>query len=405
MKILMLGWELPPHNSGGLGVACYQLCKSLARRGADIEFVLPYRAQHDVKFMKVTAAQPQDVREVVRSGIAYDSYKYVYTDGREESVDIFTQQQLYEQGVDALTQQRAQEFDVIHAHDWLTFRAALRAREHTGCPLVLHVHSVERDRAGGGGGNPLVREIEGTAFLLADRIVAVSQHTKNMIVEDYDIPADKITVVHNSIDAGDLAPLDDANAYRYLTAMRAQGYRVVVNVGRLTLQKGLPNMLHAAREVIARAPKTLFLIVGSGEQYFELIELAAHLGIAKNVLFVSFQRGKRLRDAFAAGDLFVMPSISEPFGLTALEAVGYGTPVLISRQSGVAEVLRNSLQVDFWDVRSLADKILAVVQHDVLRDELHRNVYQEFQKLTWDDAATQLLRVFDHHVRAQGAAA
>lgn len=402
----MLGWELPPHNSGGLGVACYQLCKSLTRRGADIEFVLPYRADHGISFMKVTAAHPQGVQEVLRSGIAYDSYKYVYDDGHEESVDIFVQQQLYERGVDKLMQGRAEEFDVIHAHDWLTFRAALRAQEHTGCPLVLHVHSVERDRAGGGAGNPLVREIEGTAFSLADRIVAVSQHTKDMIMEDYDIPASKITVVHNSIDAAGLEPLSSDNAYHYLDTMHAQGYRVVVNVGRLTLQKGLPNLLHAMREVVARAPKTLLLIVGSGEQYFELIQLAADLGIAKNVLFTNFQRGKRLRDAYAVGDLFVMPSISEPFGLTALEAVGYGTPVLVSRQSGVAEVLRNSMRVDFWDARELANKILAVVQHDELRDELHRNLHQEFEKLTWDDAAAKLLRVFEGHAQApQGAVA
>jgi glycosyltransferase involved in cell wall biosynthesis len=399
----MLGWELPPHNSGGLGVACYQLCKSLARHGADIEFVLPYHADHDIDFMRVTAAQPHDVETVLRSGIAYDSYKYVYRDGHEEVVDIFAQQQLYEHGVAQLMDNRLQMFDVIHAHDWLTFRAALRAREHTGCPLVLHVHSVERDRAGGGTGNPLVREIEGTAFLLADRIVAVSQHTKDMIVEDYDIPADKITVVHNSIEPDDLQPLDDVNAYRYISAMRTEGYRVIVNVGRLTLQKGLPNLLYAVREVIARQPKTLLLIVGSGEQYFELLQLTASLGIAKNVLFTSFQRGKRLRDAYAIGDLFVMPSISEPFGLTALEAVGYGTPVLVSKQSGVAEVLRNSLQVDFWDVRELANKMLAVVQYDELRDELHRNVHQEFAKLSWDDAAAKLLRVFERPARRQEA--
>jgi len=203
--------------------------------------------------------------------------------------------------------------------------------------------------------------------------------------------------VHNSIDIVDLAPLDEGNAYHYLETKRRQGYRVVVAISRLTVQKGLPHLLHAAKEVIARAPKTLFLIVGSGEQYFELVQLAADLGLAKHVIFASFQRGKRLRDAYAVGDLFVMPSISEPFGLTALEAVGYGTPVLITRQSGVAEILRNSLKVDFWDVRGLANDIVAVVQNDALREELHRNAYREFVKLSWDESVTKLLNLFEHH--------
>jgi glycosyltransferase involved in cell wall biosynthesis len=235
----------------------------------------------------------------------------------------------------------SKEYDVIHAHDWLTFRAALRAKQaRTECPLILHVHSIERDRAGGETGNPLVREIEETSMLLADKVIAVSELTKQAIINEYGIPADKIDVLHNSVDHSTFEALDADNAYTYLSAMRTQGYRVVVAISRLTIQKGLPNLLYALREVVARSPKTFLLIVGSGEQYFELIQLAASLGIARNVLFTNFQRGKRLRDAYAVGDLFVMPSISEPFGLTALEAVGYGTPVLISRQSGVAEVLR-----------------------------------------------------------------
>ncbi|HUS26538.1 MAG TPA: glycosyltransferase family 4 protein [Nevskiaceae bacterium] len=399
----MLGWELPPHNSGGLGVACYQLCQALAKRGADIEFILPYRADHGIDFMQVTAAHPQGVTEVQRSGIAYDSYKYTYSDGRIEWMDMHSQQQLFEQGVAEISRTKGDVFDVIHAHDWLTFRAAMRAKQYARCPLIVHLHSVERDRAGGNAGNPLVREIENTAMVMADRVIAVSQRTKDMIVQDYGIPADKIEVVHNSIDPAALDPLDVDNAYKYLATMRAQGYRVVANVGRLTLQKGLTNLLYAAKEVVARAPKTLFLIVGSGEQYFELIQLAADLGIAKNVVFTDFQRGKRLRDAYSIADLFVMPSISEPFGLTALEAVGYGTPVLLSRQSGAAEVLRNSLKVDFWDVNEMANQIAAVVQSDALRNELHRNVYQELEKLSWDDSANKLLHVFDKHV--QGAAA
>jgi glycosyltransferase involved in cell wall biosynthesis len=391
----MLGWELPPHNSGGLGVACYQLCKALSAKGADIEFILPYKADHGIDFMTVTPAHPQGVTEILKSGIAYDSYKYTYSDGHSEVHDIYSQVHMYEQAVAKLAFDK--EFDVIHAHDWLTFRAAVRAKQMLGCPIVLHVHSIERDRAGGKRGNPLCHEIESMAFMLADRIVAVSQHTKNMIVEDYDIPPEKIEVVHNSIDVSLVEPLEGDNAYKYLTAMHDKGYRIVVAVSRLTVQKGLPNLLHAAKEVIHRAPKTLFVIVGSGEQYFELLSLSADLGIAKNVIFTGFQRGKNWRDAYAIADLFVMPSVSEPFGLTALEAVGYGTPALITRQSGVAEVLHNCLKVDFWDINEMANQITAVVQNDSLRDTLHANSRQEYNRLSWNDAADKLLGIYSQH--------
>lgn len=401
MRILMLGWELPPHNSGGLGVACYHLCKALAKKPVDIEFLLPYHAPFNEDFMKVTAAHPQGAKVVLANASAYDSYKYVFEDGHEEWVGIVGQQHAFEHAVAKIVHER--EFDVIHAHDWLTFRAALRAKQIRNVPLVLHVHSIERDRAGGQEGNPVVREIEGTAMLMADQIIAVSQLTKDAIVSDYGIPADKIEVLHNSIDHAAFSDLDDANAYRYLTAMKARGYRVVTNVGRLTIQKGLVNLLHAAKSVLERSPKTLFLIVGSGEQYFELIELAAELGISQNVIFTGFQRGKHWRDSFAIADLFIMPSVSEPFGIAPLEAIGFGAPTLISKQSGVQEVIRNSLKVDFWDVEEMANKITAVVQNDALRDDLHANAYSELTRLSWDSTADRLYDLYRQHL-PQGAA-
>lgn len=407
MKILMLGWELPPHNSGGLGVACYQLCKELSGKGVDIEFVLPHKFDGTVDFMRVTPAKPQNVTEVLRSGIAYDSYKYILSDGTEEVIDIYGQQQIYEHAVGRLIPSR--EFDVIHAHDWLTFRAGLRAQQLSGKPLILHVHSIESDRAGGRKGNPLVREIEETALLLADRVIAVSEHTKKAMVREYNLPADKIEVVHNSIDVATIQPLEGDNTYRYLVKMKSHGYQVVTNIGRLTVQKGLPNLLQAARAVIDKLPKTIFLIVGAGEQYQELIEQAARLGISKNVIMVGFQRGARWRDAFAVSDLFVMPSISEPFGLTPLEAAGYGTPSLISRQSGVAEVLQNCLKADFWDINRMADQIISVLRNPTLKGELTRNVERELGRFSWDKSADKLIGVYkQHHVARRvraGAAA
>lgn len=394
----MLGWELPPHNSGGLGTACYQLCKALSQNEADIEFIVPYEAEHDIDFMSVTAASPQGVESVTRSGIAYDSALYSYENGQSEWLDIYQQQALYEEAVPALVEER--EFDVVHAHDWLTFRAALRLKESRNWPIILHVHSVESDRAGQHGGNPLVSEIEEISLQLADKVVAVSQRTKQAIMRDYGIPAAKIEVIHNSVEPAEASPLDDNNAYQYLALMKRLGYKVVVNVGRLTVQKGLPNLLQAAKKVIAHNPKTIFLIVGSGEQYYELIEMAAGLGIGANVLFTDFQRGKRWRDAFAIADLFVMPSVSEPFGLTPLEAIGYGAPVLISKQAGVGEVLMNCLKVDFWDVREMANQIVSVVQNDSLGAELIKNARPEYDRLSWQKASDTMLKIYAKQTEA-----
>jgi glycogen(starch) synthase len=396
----MLGWELPPHNSGGLGIACYQLCKALAKKGADIEFVLPYTADHsDIDFMRINAAHPQDVQKVLQAGIAYDSFKYIKTTGEIRHVDIFGQSLIYEEAVGRIVQLAS--FDVIHAHDWLTARAALRAKMMTGKPLIMHLHSIESDRAGKEfGGNPVVREIESLALQIADRIVTVSEHTKHAVMREYGIPADKIDVVHNHFDPGNLEPQNGDNIYPYLERMKSLGYRVVANVGRLTIQKGLPNLLRAFREVVQRAPKTFLLLVGDGEQKFELITLATQLGIADKVFFTGFQRGKAYRDAYAVADLFVMPSISEPFGLVALESIGYGTPVLVSHQSGVSEVIRNCLKVDFWNINEMANMIVSVVQNDPLRDELHKNSLREYLNHSWEQSADKLWGVYHQHAGA-----
>jgi glycosyltransferase involved in cell wall biosynthesis len=383
-------------------VACYHLCKALSKKQIDIEFILPYSAPFAEDFMKVTAAHPQGAKVVMTNSGAYDSYKYVFDDGHEEHVDIVGQQMAFEDAVGRIAADK--EYDVIHAHDWLTFRAGVRAKQaRVNSPLILHVHSIERDRAGGEAGNPIVREIEETSMLLADRIIAVSELTKQAIIDDYAIPGDKIDVVHNSVDHGTFEALDADNAYKYLIKMKEQGYRVVTNVGRLTVQKGLSNFLMAAKEVIERAPKTFFLVVGSGEQYFELIEQAAALGIARNVIFTGFQRGKQWRDSFAIADLFVMPSVSEPFGIAPLESIGFGTPTLISQQSGVKEVLQNTLKVDFWDVQEMANQITAVVQNDALRDTLQKNASAELSRMSRDHTADKLHAIYTRHL--EGAVA
>ena len=390
MKVLMLGWELPPHNSGGLGVACFQLCKKLSKKGVDITFVLPYEHQHDFDFMNVVSAKIADISAI--TGV-YDSALYKKSSGLlGDVVDIHY---AYAKAMENILTK--QDFDVIHAHDWLTFRAALRAREILLKPLVLHVHSIESDRAAGGHGNPLVREIERLGLLLADKIVAVSELTRQKIINEYNIPPSKVIVAHNGVDLDEMQPLDSDNSYRVLERFKEQGYKIVVNVGRLTIQKGLTNLLLSAKAVVDKQPKTIFMIVGSGDQYRELVELGASLGISRNLVFPGFQRGKKWRDAFGIADLFVMPSVSEPFGLTPLEAIVYETPSLISKQSGVAEVLKNCLKTDFWDSAKMADDIINVLRHDSLRQHLLDNAKYELDHLSWDKTSHILMDIYNKH--------
>jgi glycosyltransferase involved in cell wall biosynthesis len=399
MKILMLGWELPPHNSGGLGVACFQLSRALAGQGVDIDFVLPYDAPHNIDFMKVTPAMPISAEQLANLGGAYDSHCYhCESDVCEHAYpkDLRGQQKRYADFVERYV--KKQNPDIIHAHDWLTFEAGMRAKQVTGKPLIAHVHATEFDRSGEHRGNPLVHEIEYNALQMADRVLAVSQVTKDIIVREYNIPVDKVHVVHNSIDPGEYTDMTFGGSYVYLEEMKKRGYKVVVSLGRLTIQKGLRYLVQAAARVVSMNNKVLFVIAGDGEMRDELIEYAAELGVANNIIFTGFVRGQRWRDAYVIGDMFVMPSVSEPFGLTALEAAGTGNAVLMSKQSGACEVLRSVLKFDFWDTDKLANYILAVADQPVLRDTLVRNVQGEFSRLSWYDVADKCQSIY-HNLR------
>ena len=399
MKILMLGWELPPHNSGGLGVACINLAKALASDGADIDFVVPYDADHsDIKFMKVLSATHLD--PLYRYGIgAYDS-KYLIdeiipTVDSENMVSIRDVQRTYSQFVEEYLMEYKP--DVVHAHDWLTFEAGVLAKKNFGIPLIAHVHATEYDRSGMNGGNPLVHEIEREGLMLADKIIAVSQATRKIIHEKYDIPLSKIDVVYNSLDEGFLksAYTYDKDDYKYLESMKALGYTIVSTVGRFTIQKGLSNMMIAAARAISKEPKLIFVFAGDGEQKNELMEMSAKFGISKNVVFTGFVRGKQLRDIYQVSDIFVMSSISEPFGLTALEAAHHGDVLILTKQSGVAEVLRSAMEYDFWDTEKLADEIVAIAKSDGLKNTLKNGISQEYRKISWYDVAKKVISVYN----------
>jgi len=398
MKILMLGWELPPHNSGGLGVACYYLSKALALEGASIDFVLPYDAHHpNIDFMNIYAATRLSPLE--RYGLeAYDSH-HAIEEGGASVGDLSTMrgvQKRYVQYVERLVLKSKP--DVIHAHDWLTMEAGMRAKELTDAPLIVHVHATEFDRAGGSDGNPLVHEIEYQGLMMADRILAVSQLTKNIIVEKYGIPANKIEIVHNALDASifDDGYNYDRRTYRYLEELKSEGYTIVSAVTRLTIQKGLAHLMKAFARASDKYDKLALLLAGDGEQRNKLIELAAELGISDKVFFSGFVRGKQWRDAYSVSDIFVLSSVSEPFGLTALEAAHHDNALIITKQSGVGEVLKSIFRYDFWDEQQLADQIVGIATSEALRESLQRNVLNEYTRLSWRDVAHKCIKAYNH---------
>ena len=403
MKILMLGWELPPHNSGGLGVACFNMAKALANQGVNIEFVVPYRAKHpDIDFMKVLSATNLD--PIYR----YGGGSYASMDILEEIIPTFDNKKMTSiREVQAEYCEYVEKYlkkhqpDIVHAHDWLTYEAGVNAKKNHDIPLIAHVHATEFDRAGMQVGNPLIHEIEYEGLMMADRIIAVSEATKRIIHDKYRIPLSKIDVVYNSLDEN-YHKSDyhfDDKTYRYIESLKQDGHTIVSTVGRFTIQKGLPNMMRAAALAISKNPKLIFIFAGDGEERNQLIEMSADLGIAKNVIFTGFIRGKRLRDIYSLADIFVMSSISEPFGLTALEAAHHGDVLILTNQSGVSEIIWSALKYDFWDKQKLADEILAVANSQALRNTLSENVMNEYNKISWNKVAKKCITIYNKTIK------
>jgi len=394
----MLGWELPPHNSGGLGVACYHMSKALAIEGASIDFVVPYDAHHpNTEHMTIHAATK--LGPLDRYGLmgAYDS-KYLRKLGLEEVdsndlKDMRGVQKRYVEFVDQMVRDKVP--DAIHAHDWLTMEAGMRAKELTDAPLIVHVHATEFDRSGEHFGNPIVHEIEYQGLMMADRIIAVSNITKNIIIHRYGIPADKIEVVYNAIDIESMGQHEyDRRTYKYLESLKDEGYTVISTVTRFTIQKGLTHFVRAAARACEKHDKLVFLLAGDGEQRDELMKLSADLGIADKVFFTGFVRGKQWRDAYNVADIFVMSSVSEPFGLTALEAAHHDSALIITKQSGVGEILHNIFRYDFWDIDTLADQMVGIATSPSLATELRRNAKREYTRLSWADVAKQCMQLY-----------
>jgi glycosyltransferase involved in cell wall biosynthesis len=388
----MFGWEFPPHNSGGLGVACQGIVRALAQLGDDITLVLPRKLNVSTPYARILFAdygvQGRVINSVLTPYLTAAQYTSYGLSGRPiYGANLVDEVLRYAEAAQPIAEEK--EYDVIYAHDWLAFPAGLMAKRVTGKPLVVHVHSTEYDRCGGPRGfNQNVYEIEKKGMEEADRIIALSHYMKSIIVQYYGIPAGKIEVIHNGIDEETMPT--PGNSRSQLSSLKEAGHSLVLFLGRITLQKGLDHLLRAARLVVEHDNKVLFLVSGSGDMERRMMEYAAELGIANNVLFTGFLRGPEQYEAFRLADLFVMPSVSEPFGIAALEAMRLGTPVIMSKQSGVSEAVQNALKVDFWDTEELANMILTMVHHYPLRSTLAENGSAEVQNLTWTRAARSI---------------
>ena len=396
----MLGWELPPHNSGGLGVACFYMAKALAKNGADIDFVVPYKNKHtEIKFMKVLNAT--NFSEIHKFGAgAYDSPRWTRSSHNVSKFlpDIRSIQAEYCNFIREYLANPKNKPDVIHAHDWLTMEAGMLAKELTGAPLITHIHATEFDRSGGTSGNQKIHNIEYAGICASDKVFAVSKNTRNIIIEKYQIQPKKVEVVYNAIETSTLAnPQDyDERTYRYLEYLKSQGYTVVMTLTRFTVQKGLTFLMQAIAEAVSKNPKIALLLVGDGEQRNELIKMASDFQISNKIFFTGFLRGDKWRDAYGVADIFVMSSVNEPFGLTALEAAHFNNALIISKQSGVSEVLQNILRYDFWDTKKLASQIYEVSTNKELLQNLKNGVRKEYDRISWSDIAEQIMEEFIH---------
>lgn len=404
MKVLMFGWEFPPFNSGGLGTACHGLTKGLSRQGMEITLVLPRSEGNiDQDCIRILCSGGNSVkfRYVGSTLKPYATPKtYAQIHMREStppgSGDIYGSnlfQEVYRYSQEAKKIADEEEFDIIHCHDWLTYSAGIEAKKiankkRRNVPLVVHVHATEFDRTVGQP-NRHVYHQEKNGMDKADYIISVSNYTKKMITRHYGINPGKIHVVHNSIDI-ESEPLpceEDPGIKRH--------HKVVLFLGRMTIQKGLDHFLWIAKRISEVDDGVRFIMAGSGDMLNYIIEEAANLGIGDRVLFTDFLSGNDVDRAYKLADVYVMPSISEPFGLTVLEAMKNSTPAVVSKQSGVSEVVRNCLTADFWDINEMANKILAVLNYPELKETLAGEGLNEIRNFSWDQSAKKCIDVYE----------
>jgi len=376
----MFGWEFPPFSTGGLGTHCFGLTKALHQKGVEVTFVMP-KMTKDCKhnFIKIVHAEEGTFIEIASSLQPYVpsfDLKYIPQEGDKGQLygmDFFNKVSRYTQL--AARAVRNENCDVIHCHDWMTFMAGIKVKEEKRKPLVVTVHSTEFDRSPLNP-NPWITHVEWKGMYEADRVITVSEYMKSRLIEKYSVPESKISVIYNAV---------DAEGYRGDRIRFGLNERIVLFLGRLTMQKGPDYFLRAAQKVIEKEKHTRFVVVGTGHMLPELINLSIDLGISDRVLFTGYQDS--INEYYKMADVYVMPSVSEPFGIAALEAMSAGAPLIVSKQSGVSEVIRHCMKVDFWDVDEMANKILGVLRYDTLKNEMQRNGTAEASNMNWSGVA------------------
>lgn len=393
----MFGWELPPYNSGGLGTASLGMTEGLADLGHEIDFILP-KAHGPYPYRHMQILSAVDIDENVAS--SSDVLPYGASVMRDEHGNpairyvapgsAFQHASWYAKTTLPLAQDNS--YEMIHCHDWMTYYSGLQARANAkragiAAPLVAHIHATEYDRGGASGGNRAINAIEHVALNAADRVIAVSHYTARTVHEQYGVSKAKISVVHNGIMPGTPPSFD-------LEALKKH-FKIVLFMGRITMSKGPEYFLKLAKAVTDKDPRVKFVMVGSGDMEQQCIELAARMGLTGKILFSTFLRGSDVNRAYQLADLFVMPSVSEPFGLVALEALQNGTPAIVSKQSGVAEVSKHLVQIDFWETKKMASSVLKILNDPAYAARLRRGGTADLRRLSWLKAAEKIQEVYN----------
>ena len=413
MKALMFGWEFPPHILGGLGTASYGLTKGMWECGdMDITFVIPRPyGDEERHFANIVGMSQVPIawRDVSRGYVEqrignlmspdlyfalrdhiYADFNYMNTNDRGclEFSGRYPDnliEEINNYSICAGVVGRTIECDVIHSHDWLTYPAGIHAKKVTGKPLVIHVHATDFDRSRGNV-NPTVFGIEKDGMDNADHIITVSDLTRETVITKYGINPAKVTTVHNAV-----TPLSEELLNVEVTRPKE---KVVTFLGRITMQKGPEYFVEAAAKVLKNNRNVRFVMAGSGDMMDKMITLAAERGIADRFHFPGFQKGKQVYEMLKASDVYVMPSVSEPFGISPLEAMQMGVPSIISKQSGCAEILTNVIKTDYWDIDAMADAINAIITYPALYNQLRRDGLDEVNRITWDKAGQKVIDIY-----------
>ena len=377
MKVLLLGWEFPPQSVGGLGTHSYNIVKALSKRGVIVSVILPFKTHAKIKGVKFLTFESQ-----LFNGVYSLSSKKSNNKDRERLYkDVLNEVEEYKNK--ALELADKADFDVIHANDWVTGRAAIEIKKKTGKKLIATIHSTEYDRTAG---KPWDRIAEEEKALIdnADIVVTVSMRLKEEIISLYKADEKKINIIYNAI-----------NKDKFKGIKKNGEQKVVLYIGRLSVQKGIDNLIKAFKIVSEKEDSALLYIVGEGPELPNLINLSIKLNLADKVIFLGRIPDEEIETLYSIANVFVMPSVSEPFGIVALEAIASNVPTIVSTQSGVSEIIRNTLKVDFWDTEQMADLILGVLDYNQINKEISKNAYRELENITWEKAAEKFIALYN----------